>query len=435
MKKSYILPLIASAIIATGCSKENPFDGMSSGSEGQFLKSALSVDINADGFEVRSSRADANVNDFTVIFNREGDAQPAAKYKYGEMPEIVTLPAGSYTVTATYGENRLADWDSPYFLGVSQKFAVEPYEITSYVEPIECKLENIKVTIDFDKSLRDNMTADSYVEVKVGSSTSLNYGIAEADAAKAGYFMHQDEITLVAVFHGTVGGNKITETKSMQNIIKGAHYKITFKLHQDSDSEFNGDADGDIEVDASVTVEDVNRNVSLIEDEPMDDNERPQEGENPGQGGNDSDDPNNPGTGDNPPAENAPTITADAPVNLDIVNDGYALTSCVLHINSSHEKGITGLVCDIKSPALTSDDLKDFGLDTHLDLVNTPQSMQEGLETLGLPYSVGGQNYVKFDISRFITILASVAEGYENSFELTVTDGNGSCTKILRIKF
>ena len=50
MKKIYILPLLAAGMIATGCSKEDPFSGGSE-NEGQVLKSALAVDIKADEIE------------------------------------------------------------------------------------------------------------------------------------------------------------------------------------------------------------------------------------------------------------------------------------------------------------------------------------------------------------------------------------------------
>lgn len=430
MKKSYILSLFAAMLLATGCSQENPFDGFGSGSEGQFLKSALSVGIDAAGIDVSTTRAiEADIDDFTILFNSESLDQPV-KYKYAEMPEIVTLPAGKYTVTATYGENRDAAWENPHFLGSSEEFEVNPMEITSYIDPILCRLENIKVTIDFDDLLREHMSADSYVEVKVGDASSLIYGIPEADAEKAGYFKHTEEISLVAVFNGVVDGSKISETKSMKDIEKGNHYKITFKLHQGSDSDFSGNPDIDFDIDATVSVVNVNTNVPLIEDKALDDNERPTE-DDP-KGDDDNKDPSNPDI----PAADAPTITAEAPVNLDAVNNGNGMTTCVLYIDSKHEDGIIELYCDIDSPSLTQETLQEINLDTRLDLVNTPEEMQEGFQTLNLPYLVGHQKHVVFDISRFISILGGVSEpGSLHKFTLTVKDANGTCSRTLQIKY
>lgn len=282
MKKSYILPFVAAALIATGCSKENGFEP-SEGS-GQFLKSALSMDIDAD--RLNQTRAEANLDDFTVVFTLDGHTEPSAKYRYGDMPEVVTLPTGTYTCTATYGENRLAEWDSPYFLGKSETFEVIPYEICSYVEPIMCKLENIKVTIDFDASLRSAMSSDSYVEVRVGSSGSLNYGLAEADSQKAGFFMHTEEVSLVAIFHGTVDGKETVETKSLKNIAKGNHYKITFTLHNGTGGDGNGDISGTVTTDATVTIFSMDVDVPVGDEPLLDDDDRPNE--------DDEDDPNPP---------------------------------------------------------------------------------------------------------------------------------------------
>lgn len=434
MKKSYIFSLFAAAaLITTGCSKENPFEGYGNGSEGQFLKSALAVDIDADGLDARTTRAaEADVNQFNILFYAEGQAQPFTKYLYGEMPEVVTLPAGNYTVTATYGENRDAAWDSPHFLGNSESFEVKPMEIVSFVEPIVCHLENIKVTIDFDSVLREHMSSDSYAEVKVGSSSSLRYGLDEAINAKAGYFMHSDEFTLVAVFNGKVDGAEVVETKSLRDIQKGYHYKITFRLHEGSDPDITGGANLDgVTVDAAVEAIDVTANVPLIQDELLEDDERPKEGELPVPDEPGKEDPVTP---DDPNAK-APTIVGVPPVDIDNVNYGSVLgDNCVLNITSYADGGITYLTCDIVSDILTPDLLQGLDLDSHLDLVNTPDDQQEALRKLNFPVLVGGQSEVVFDISPFISILGNFGSNL-HKFIITVKDANGECTKTLQIQY
>lgn len=424
MKKSYILPILAAGLLFTGCSKENPFGGDSS-SEGQVLKSALAVTLNTDETirQQKVTRGDVNLNDFTVVFTKGG--APVAKYKYSEMPEVVTLPAGEYTCSATYGENRVAEWESPYYLGQSETFSVEPMEITSYIDPIECKLENVKVTVTFDPVLVSRMSPDSYVEVKVGANEGLKYTTAEATSEKAGYFLHTAETTLVATFYGQIDGSATVETKSYKDIQRGCHYKLNFKLHTGGEGDGTGDANGEVVLDATVTTVDVERNVT-VDDDPMD----PDWSEHPGHGN--GEDPG-PGPGPEDPKGEAPTITAEAPVNLDIVNDGPSLTSCVLNVHSSSADGFTEFICDIDSPKLDDEELSSMGLSTHMDLVN-PGNIVEGLAGLGLPYNVGGKTDVKFDISRFVGVLGSLGEG-EHHFIITVTDANGTTSKTLKIKF
>lgn len=425
MKKSYIFPFLAAAALVTGCSKENPFNGENSG-EGQVLKSALAMELNTDE-NIRqkpATRADVSLDDFTVVFTKDG--VPVAKYKYSEMPEVVSLPAGDYTCSATYGENRIAEWESPYYLGQSETFSVEPYEITSYIDPIECKLENVKVTVTFDPVLVSRMSADSYVEVKVGANDGLNYTTAEATSGKAGYFLHTAETTLVATFYGTIDGAETVETKSYKDIQRGCHYKLNFKLHDGGDGNASGDIDGEVVLDASVTVVDIERNVT-VDDElvDVDKNEHPNEGN--------GDTPPGPGPVD--PEPEAPAIEAEAPVDIDGVNDGNSLSSCVINVHSSADGGVTAFTCDIVSEKLTPEELKGVGLSDHLDLANTPAELEPVLAGLGFPVNVAGQKDVQFVITgTFLGLMEALGE-CEHHFVLTATDANGTTTKTLKIKF
>lgn len=424
MKKSYIFPFLAAAALVTGCSKENPFGGENSG-EGQVLKSALAMELNTDE-NIRqkpATRADVSLDDFTVVFTKDG--VPVAKYKYSEMPEVVSLPAGDYTCSATYGENRIAEWESPYYLGQSETFSVEPYEITSYIDPIECKLENVKVTVTFDPVLVSRMSADSYVEVKVGANDGLNYTTAEAASGKAGYFLHTAETTLVATFYGTIDGVETVETKSYKDIQRGCHYKLNFKLHDSGNGSGSGDINGEVVLDASVTVVDIERNVT-VDDElvDVDENEHPNEGN--------GDTP--PGPGPDPEPE-APAIEAVAPVDIDGVNDGNSLSSCVINVHSSADGGVTDFTCDIVSDKLTPEELKGVGLSDHLDLANTPADLEPVLAGLGFPVNVAGQKDVQFVITgTFLGLMQNLGE-CEHHFVLKVKDANGTTTKTLKIKF
>lgn len=429
MKKLYILFGAAIAMLATGCSKENGFDVDAVG-EGQVLKSAIAMDVNADALMSTRAGEDVNPDDFTVLFTKTGQTEPTRKYKYGEMPEVVSLPAGEYKVTATLGENRQSEWESPYFLGQSESFEVIAYEITSYIEPIVCRLDNIKVTVDFDSALRNVMSADSYVEVKVGNASALKYGLAEADSQKGGYFMHSDEISLVATFYGTVEGQETVETKSLKDIRKGCHYKITFKLHTGTGNDPTGDIEGNITTDASVSVVNVETNVEIGDEPLIEGGDRPVEGE----------DPVDPTPDDpvNPIEPVAPEITAEAPINLDIVNiitqaDIENGIQCVLNIHSTAAGGIQEFTCHIDSEKLDADALIEIGLMPDLNIADTPEDIAGILAGLGLPQNVKGQQDAKFDISTFLGLLAGLGEGQSN-FVLTVTDANGTTTKTLKLK-
>lgn len=430
MKNLYIVSILAGALALGSCSKEDPFRGGADNGDGQVSKSALVMEVKNDAITTTRAEADVNIDDFNVLFFKDGNTQPVAKYKYGEMPEVITLPVGSYTCTATYGEDRQAEWESPYFLGSSEAFEVKAYEITSEISRIECTLENIMVTINYDASLRSAMSPDSYVEVKVGDSASLRYGVAEADAKKAGYFKHGEEISLVAVFHGTVNGEETVETKSLADVAKGCHYNITFRLHTGGGSDATGDANADVNVDASVSVTDVARDVELPDDELLDDSERPKE--DPG------DDPQPP-----VPGGEAPTILLNGGELAAAPYDGNSLTECVLTMESESDAGFTTFICNIKSEALESE-LPGMGLPTHIDLAH-PENMEipEGytvddvlatLQGLNFPTDVYGKKQTTVDLSKFIGLMAALGPG-QHAFELIVGDANGETTKTLTLNF
>ncbi|MDE6007461.1 MAG: DUF4493 domain-containing protein [Muribaculaceae bacterium] len=411
--------VLCAALLLGACSKERPFSP-DTPEEGKVLKSALDVSASNDNIEISKSptRAGFNLNDFNIAFIKPGNSTPVKSFTYGEMPDIVNLAAGSYTVEASYGENRIAEWENPFFQGVSEPFEVVPMEITSYIEPIECSLQNIKVTIEFDAALYSKMGSDAYVEVKVGDNDGLNFTKSES---RAGYFRHTDENSLVATFHGNIDGSNIVETKSYSDVQKGCWYKLKFKLHGGSASG-TGAASGDLSVDANVDVEDVNEDIVLADDQPLDDDERPSDGdEQP-----------------DPPTEQPPVFTADPQSPGLVFDTEWAVnenTNCKFSITSSAPGGFIELTCDIISKKLNPQELAGVGLGSHLDLINTDESgMAEALANLGFPVNMGGKKEAVFDITQFMPMMLMLGDG-KHEFKIHVKDAYGEVTKSLILKF
>ena len=427
--KKYINIMLAAmtAIGVVSCSKEAIFseDDTPAG-EGRLLCEALDVSLaNENGLRNVHGRYVSRapeVADFEVEFYRQGNSAPEAAYKYSEMPEIITLPAGRYVARASYGDNPDAAWESPYYKGESS-FDIVADEITEEVDPIVCRFANVRVSIDFDQKLRDNMSADSKVSVKVGKSGSLDFTLS--DVERSGYFAYvEDSHTLTATFSGTVEGYPSSETKAYDNVQPGTHYKITFRLHDACEDDPGFIAGDDIVVvDASVTTEDMNVDVDPGET-PVEDDLRPKE--------DDEDEPTPP-----VPGLEAPSITAEEPCSLDRVNlieldeNGDSKYPVVLIIDSSSEDGITEFKVKIDSTTLTPDELDSVGLCDVLDLVNTSsQPYGESLAGLGFPTDVGGQTHVEFMITGFIPMLDVLGPG-THKFILTVTDAHGTTERTL----
>lgn len=420
MKKyiNILLGVIA-VLVVTSCSKESLFGDPSTIGTGRFYSSALDISLaNENGprdvHGRRVPKAAPAVNDFTVEFFRNGEETPRESFKYSEMPEVITLPAGDYVVRASYGDNPSASWEAPYYKGETT-FTLVPDDIVDDVEPIVCRFCNVRVSITFDSALMEAMSSDSKVTVKVGESGYLDF--TAADMERSGYFAYvEDSHTLAATFTGSIGGAPSSETKVYDNVQPGSHYKITFRLH-DAGDEDPGDINvGGITVDASVITDDMNVDVESGESN-IEDDLRPKEDEEPIT-------PPDPG-------KEAPSITAQAPLDIDKVNDVREKDTVILNVESFADGGITGFVVVIDSPILTPDELESVGLSDRLDLVNPGQYEQQLLH-LGLPVNVGGKSEVKFDISGFIGLLNLLGEGSHN-FIVTVSDANGTTTRTLRL--
>lgn len=422
--KTTIKLLLAAAVISgvASCSKEEPFDGKETTEFGKVSTASLKVALeNENGVPDvynRPTRAGApDVNDFTVDFIKEGETEPAQSYVYSEMPEVVTLPVGKYTARASYGENAPAAWENPYFEGSSEQFDIVADEITDNVAPIVCRLSNVRVSIVFDPALQTKMSADSKVTVKVGDTGSLDF--TAADSEKSGYFAYvEDSHTLAATFEGEVDGYATKETKAYDDVAPGKHYRITFRLHEAGDED-PGDISGDLSVDASVEVVDMNSEVDYDEPTVPDDMRPTEPGDEP-----------DPGPGPDEPGETGPTVTGEGSIVFDQQIEVTSELQCKFNVHS--ETGVTALTVKIISDKLTPEELSTMGLAQNLDLVN-PGECEEGLSGLGFPVKdqVAGQKDVHFDISQFMTMLMVLGSNETHKFEITATDASGSTTKTL----
>lgn len=428
MKKGFTIACLG-ALMFLGSCEELGFSIATDEGDGSFSKEAILLDVRDDAEVVYHAPTRAGeLDDFKILFFKNNGQAPERAYRYAEMPDVVVLPVGRYKVTATKGSDVEAAWESPYYIGESEAFYIMRDSISSEINPIICRMENVKVTVEFDPMLSAGMSADSYVEVKVGDNDGLQY--TKDKEGVAGHFRHTDGVSLVATFNGTVEGEPTVETKSFESVKKGHHYKIKFKLHSQND-DFSGTVGANVNVDASVTTVDLEHNVVIGEDEDLGDDERPTEGS-----GNEPEQPENP---DQPGDEAAPTIVAlpQSEPNIPAIefnkeNVIVDKMECVLLMQSTSDGGFTKFECKIDSETL---DVTEVGLSNPLDLIN-PGSNEEALVGLGLlqeGQKVEGSKKVEFNLTGFLPLITALGPGVHN-FILTVGDANGETTKKLILK-
>ena len=412
-------------LLLPACSKEDPFPGgESSDKTGEVSFRKMVVEVNNDVNEVRSSQV--NVGEFLVeVTSTAGVTEYAGSY--AEMPEVITLPVGDYTVTVKSPSNPDAAWETPYYEG-TQTFTIVENEVT-FVEPVICKIANVKVTVLYDSKLLPYMEDDCVVTVQTGIGARLDFAKNET---RSGNFRHvegEGTATLVASFKGTVDENYEENIRTYTDVAPGNHYIITYTIKTPSGQEpdITGTISARVEVDATVEVVNMNANIN-VDNDYLADTDRPQQGDRPGGGSTPGGDEPNP-----PTVKNAPTITAtigDAPAQFDTpieVTDD--LGNIGIKVVSEADSGFTQFTIDINSDTLTSDILTGVNLDSHLDLIN-PGNLKEGLTNLGFPTEIAGWKEASFDITIFVPFLGIYGAG-NHRFVVTVADANGTTVRTL----
>lgn len=342
------------------------------------------------------------------------------QYTYSEMPEIISLPVGTYTVVASSAEAATNGFDVPFYTGSTEQFTIKENELTE-VSALTCRLANVMISVEYDEELRKLMGEDVVTNVKIGdnsldipsSETRKAYLIAPASAGSM-------DITL----KGTIDGESVTEVKRVENVQAGQYNIIKYVLSpvDDGNNSVGGNLNIAINIDSSMTSSDETVGVNPGEEPGIDD--FPTDGgEEPGDGDGDSD-----GDGEG-------GITSD--INI----TGKKLGDSSFDIDQTQTiTGATTLIVGIEAPAgiqnlkvkITSAGNDDFngigeGLGefdlAHSDSMN--ENAQAMIPVLGLPIddAVLNQTNLDFNISKFTSMLSGFKGTH--TFKITVTDNQG----------
>lgn len=265
MKKilNILFVAVLSAITLSSCDKG--FDNEVQAEGSLSLKDFEATVQNAeDVIESRSMSVD--VSTFKVVIVNNATGAEVGSWVYRSLPEIVTLPVGSYTVKVYNTELQNAAWEAPYFYG-SQDFVIKENDVT-VVDDIVCTLSNLKVSIKYSDKLKAAIGTgeDVKVNVTVGENSSLDFAYGET---RAGYFRCDAENkSLVATFSGTVEGYYISEYKVISDVAQGQHRIITFSLQTapDVSDEYGAVGTTGLTLNATVTTVDMTNDVPAEEE-------------------------------------------------------------------------------------------------------------------------------------------------------------------------
>lgn len=432
MKNIFLICLTLMAVLFTfsACHSEKMETGATDVTGQLSLASMkMEVDLKVDTVYPQS-RAGVDVSNFLLtIKNSQGEQ--VEQYTYSEMPEIISLPVGTYTVVASSAEAATNGFDVPFYTGSTEQFTIKENELTE-VSALTCRLANVMISVEYDEELRKLMGEDVVTTVKIGdnsldipsSETRKAYLIAPASAGSM-------DITL----KGTIDGESVTEVKRVDNVQAGQYNIIKYVLNSVDDgtnSNGGGNLNIAINIDSSMTSSDETVGVNPgeepgIDDFPTDGGEEPGDGD--GDGGDES------GS-----EQNMPTIVGtDFNENpFDISKDVLTVTkgqSVSLSVTLLAPNKMAHVYVTIDSETLTEDVLVGVNLAKNFDLAE-PGDLEAGLKGLGFPTGtdVIGKEKIPFDITQFTSLLGIYGAANHN-FIIRVVDQQGlEVTETLKIK-
>lgn len=376
-----IFAVSAMALLLMSCDNDwNPEKLLSS--EGEVSFTSLNLDVDNSIKETLPSTG-LDVNDYTVSIANAATGAVCGSWKYGEMPEVLTLPVGDYKIDVENAPLQAAAWDSPFY-HAAKSFSIQENEICSLGD-MTCVLSNVAVSVRYSDALKAALGDDAKVTITAADNAALDFS---ADETRIGYFAMPDGAsTLVASFSGTVNGHQTTLLKTFTGIEAGQHHYVTFSVN-------NGSIDPGLIIDADITFDDVDIDIPGGED--------PDQGDRPGEG-------------------DTPTITSQT---LDLNSVNIVTDDLVARVDIVVPNGIAKLEVTIVSESLTPEELVGVGLTDHFDLAH-PGEFEEALNELGFPTGddVIGKESLTFDISSFMPLLVYFPGSH--NFTLDITDSKG----------
>lgn len=405
MKKIIYTALMAAAMVFAGC-EEKPVETLPTG---------LQLRVSADGASVDKivkSESSIEVNDFVINIEKK-DGKMSKTCAYAELPALLELSPGEYSVIVSSPSEEALGWESPVYSG-TKDFEIVEGKVTAI--DLICTLQNMKNSVYCSQHLIDELTT---YEVKVANEDGFLVWSADEvgvytenengektiirEPAKYAYFTVAP-LTINVDGYRQVDNSTATLSYEIKNVAARDHHILYVDAYVTGHSEMRLSIDSSVNDNAvNVIMPGIDPDDSNVDDDIEVGWGQPEEEE------------------DQPEIElpAAPSLVWEANPDfekLDIV-EGMSVELAVYA--PAKIKGFIVRVSDNFLPAIQ---MLVAGIEC-LDLINH----QPTIEALGTMLPVGdqlyGQTEVQFSLSKLVPLIATVGNpGEDYIFTLEVTD-------------
>ena len=403
--KKILFAISAAAVMFAGCKKTEITT-----SEAGLGSVSFSISSDNSEYVTKAELPQVDVNTFKVKITGKDNGYSEEWASVSEMPGVLELVSGNYTVTATSPDAKPVAWDQPVY-GGSQDFTVMVGKVSNV--NLKCSITNMMVTINPTEDFLNELTG---WEVTVTSEDGkLVWTRTKYEEGKAGFF---DVAPLNVLVKGERfdGAEVIQQTLIIDEVAAKDHHIINL------DAKVTGSIEGGgLHLTVDNTVNDRNENINIpgLEEIPVEDEPDTEE---PGGETGDEEDPQ-PSTApvmewaSNPTFETMP-ISSD----MDVV------------INISAQEKIKAFVVKVESPsaeflatvsAMVSPENAHLDENyVNLDLINDATAIAMLSSLMPTGDALKGQTSVDFSLSELVPMINgfSPASGSIHTFTLNVTD-------------
>ena len=406
-----ILFLLTGAVLLLGCTGKDKLD---TNPKTPANAGTLAVKLTPAGSFTKAAD-DVSVADFKIAIKDTKGAVVQSWDKYSEVPEVISLQAGTYTLEATSPGDKEAEFDQPIYAG-STELNIKSSELTS--AQVVCTLRNMKVSVVCsEKFLRE---VKNYTIMVSQTNAPANFLIFDSQETRSGYFTVAP-LTVQVDGIRALDNTSISQTATITQVAARDHHILKLNAIETGTAGLIG-----------ITIDPTTNNRDEIIEIPGED-ETPIEPTDP-------DDPSGgeEGGGDNPGGEETPAPVVSGPgfeTPLTLTDAAAEGASVDISISTTSPATIQQLWVEIDSPELTPEELGGIGIESKFDLANLSPEMAAvlGPDALGLIGTdpVKGSSSFSFSIGTFMALLHGEDDGSvrNHRFHITVVDSNDKVTK------